>query len=708
VSELLTFAQARRHEQDPVRLAMLSAMSELPPKLWRSEHLESLGVVVRQALDAADISFGTASVIQKLIVRLLPQFPEWSTTWLATVVKERGNFGYMDLSLSLSDDDTRRIAPVLLPVLSSWSTRERQNELLSAANSFGRRLRVFPELVTLIEAIALSPAGLSNSGMALFILKRYVPESFRQLVPRLIDTDPSWMTQPAVYEYVHHRRQDLLTPFLGRIAYKGRFSTGKTRLVLPVVSGFQRWSPLQLRTFRLTLEEVSNDAERDSPALLQVIRQLAAMPDELSQRLVELADAANTKLITRDTALRMLGRMDGGQGIPSLLGALDDDRGRIAIYALRQSLLQMPSTPAISLLKGVTVSRVTVAKEVVRLLGELRTDESFEELLTWNDRLLHRDVRIALLRAMWDHLDKAEAWTILEAAARSEDSAVATMAGRTPAERLNAASQERLISIILIVLNHHDPKVRCDGLARCQTLPVADPQNRLLPVLTKAMTSLIIDEVEAAAAAVFSTYDGTHAAAIASSIGELLQNRRALTIVVAAIQKRAVWNSMAMWPIVEKVLNTLLVDPLTITLRVRLTATCLEESELVRFFEEHLNELHAEALMTAVQLLSERHFVRPSDAPGVTSSSVEPTVEPRINDETIETRFRFHSDPGIRRLSLACLVAESKAGRGWTESLRTQLTRYQQDPSPLVADPAVFTFPEEIPNAVKDFGESIH
>ncbi len=270
VSELLSFAQARSHEQDPVRLAMLSAMSELPPKLWRSEHLDSLGVVIRQALDAADISFGTASVIQKLIVRLLPQFPEWSTAWLATLVKERGNCGYMDLSLSLSDDDTRRIAPVLLPVLNSWGTRERQNELLSAANSFGRRLKVFPELVTLIEAIALSPAGLSNSGMALIILERYVPESFRQLVPRLIDTDPSWMTQPAVYEYVHHRRQDLLTPFLGRIAYKGRFSTGKTRLVLPVVSGFQRWTPVQLRTFRLTLEEVSIDAERDSPALLQI------------------------------------------------------------------------------------------------------------------------------------------------------------------------------------------------------------------------------------------------------------------------------------------------------------------------------------------------------------------------------------------------------------------------------------------------------
>ncbi len=205
------------------------------------------------------------------------------------------------------------------------------------------------------------------------------------------------MTQPAVYQYVHQRRQDFLSPFLGRITYKGRFSTGNTRFVMPVASGFQRWIPAQQRTFRRTLEDVTNDAMRDSPALLQVIRQLAALPEELSERLVELADVTNTKLMTRDTALRMLGRMDGGQGIPFLLGALDDDRGRIAIYALRQSLLQMPQTRAISLLKGVSATKVTVAKEVVRLLGELRTEESFQELLAWTDRPLLPDVRIALV-----------------------------------------------------------------------------------------------------------------------------------------------------------------------------------------------------------------------------------------------------------------------------------------------------------------------
>jgi hypothetical protein len=453
----------------------------------------------------------------------------------------------------------------------------------------------------------------------------------------------------------------------------------------------------QQQTFRRTLEDVTNDAMRDSPALLQVIRQLAAMPDELSERLVQLADMTNTKLMTRDTALRMLGRMDGGQGVPILLSALDDDRGRIAIYALRQALLQMPQTRAIALLRGVSATKVTVAKEVVRLLGELRTEESFQELIAWNDRPLHRDVRIALLRAMWDHLDKGQAWEVLDAAARSEDAAVATMAGRTPAERLNAEAQQQLISIILTVLNHPDPKVRCDGLARCQTLPVSDPQNRLMPALTKAMMSPIVDEVEAAAAAVFSNCDGQSGSGDwpcgygtsqkSTSIGgrdECDSGTSRLEFGSDAADHQAGSGQ----PKSRSADNH---------------APCAscglmpEVSELFQFFDEHLNELHAEALMTAVEILSKRQSI--SVALRVTaSSSGEPATEHGISQETLEARLGCHPDPRIRRLSLACLVAESKTARGWTESLRERLATLQQDPSSLVAEAAAFTFPVEIPD----------
>ena len=83
-----------------------------------------------------------------------------------------------------------------------------------------------------------------------------------------------------------------------------------------------------------------------------------------------------------------------------------DDRARIAIYALRRALLQMSTTRALAILRGVPRHRVTVAKEVVRLLGELPGGAAYADLLVMAGEDVHRDVRVALLRALWDHLER--------------------------------------------------------------------------------------------------------------------------------------------------------------------------------------------------------------------------------------------------------------------------------------------------------------
>lgn len=62
--------------------------------------------------------------------------------------------------------------------------------------------------------------------------------------------------------------------------------------------------------------------------------------------------------------------------MPTLIEAMNDDRARIAIYALRRSLLEMPVSRALLLLRAVPLEKVTVAKEVVRLLGELPTQRN--------------------------------------------------------------------------------------------------------------------------------------------------------------------------------------------------------------------------------------------------------------------------------------------------------------------------------------------
>ena len=151
--EVLTLIRARRNEQDPVRLAMLSGLVGLPPGAWQPDQLVELGQVIREALNAADLSQGTAAQVEKLIIAILPFHPDWSADWLATLVKERGQVSFHDLGERLTVQQVRRVAPALVPVLQSWATREREGYLLAAARSFNRRLVIFDELVEILKGV---------------------------------------------------------------------------------------------------------------------------------------------------------------------------------------------------------------------------------------------------------------------------------------------------------------------------------------------------------------------------------------------------------------------------------------------------------------------------------------------------------------------------------------------------------------------------
>ncbi len=166
--ELLAFLRARKNEQDPVRLAMLQGIASLPPGRWQAEHLADLAQILRDALNAADLSPATAREAERLIIQLVPFHPAWCANWLATLVQERGQMSFFNLGARLADRDIARIAPSLLPVLHSWETREREQHIVAAASSLRRRLKVFDEPGGYPgahrAAIGLRHARLTNTG----------------------------------------------------------------------------------------------------------------------------------------------------------------------------------------------------------------------------------------------------------------------------------------------------------------------------------------------------------------------------------------------------------------------------------------------------------------------------------------------------------------------------------------------------------------
>lgn len=680
LAEYLTMAQARRNEQDPVRLAMLAALVDLPPSCWRAEHLEDLARVIRAALDAADLSHATAGAAQQLVVRLLPRHTAWAATWLETLVRERGQVVLSGLEGRLTDGDVRRLAPSLATVLAAWQTRERESQLLSLATALGKRLRAFDALRDLLERVLRETRTQWVATSALALLARHDRARLASLVPALVADDPSWATQATVYLYLHRRRQDLITPFLGRRAYGGRFSTGKTRFVLPLAGGFFRWTPAQQETFAATLEEVTRhgDPMRDLPAVLQAIGQLAAMPMLDPRRLAELS--SDPRLAVRDAALRALGRLDSDQGVPALMEALGDDRARVAIYALRRALLGMPAAHALDLLRVVPMEKVTVAKEVVRLVGEFPGDAAFSLLRQFAARPLHRDVRVALLRSFWGHLERPEAWDAFDQAAGEADPALLSGVVRIPADRLSAGSRRRLATLLVRLLAHPEPTVRLEVLRRCAAEPVGDPGRLLLARALTACRSPLPDERQAAAQAVAAACAAEDAARVAEAVLGLAADRRALRDIVRVLQAEVPGDHSRLGPVSREVLGALAADPLTARLQVDLAVATLTGSGLADWLADlaAADALHADALGAAIQ--------------AILSAASRPDA---IGLDHLGATLAPSPDARLRRLALAALVARSGVGAGWDSRRLARLRAFRDDPSPLVAAAAQFTFPPE-------------
>ncbi len=725
LSELLAIIRDRAREQDTVRSAMLSGLAELPPGIWHTEHLDDLGHIIHDALDATDGSHATIYALYQLVLRLIPREPEWSAKQLATIARAHGvtSFG-RNVDHWLSDSDVQRIVPPLQPVLESWEAHENERALQTIAQQFGKRLRVFEGLITVLELVLLGTRSSQFADAVLPLLVKYRPERAELLIPGLLQDDPSWITRPAVSLYLYHFRQDLLTPFLGQRVYSGRFSTGKTRFVLPLKQGFVRWTRHQQELFEITLLGVIHDNVLGQRSITQALEQIAALPALSAAPLIAMAN--DERPIVRDTVMSLLSKLDAGQGIPTLLEALHDERGRKAIYALRAFCINAPLQQVLSILRSVPLTKVTVAKEVVRLLGELPGEESYQELLALDSQQLHRDVRVALLRSLWNHLDREETWHILERDALSPDRAVALstahlsfardkrrehqvvhsqlflnrilarhrgVAWSTQWARINAAridvnhlspqAQQRLMHLFVLLLSHPQVEVRAAVLRSCTRIAVVDRDNELLSSLLEAMDSHNQDMCRSAASAVFGSCLAADARLISSRMQHLMLNRHALLSSVQVLRDALMENRRQLVPIVREMLVVLSGDPLTISLRVALAIAALPWNEVVLFLVEvaSAGQLHAEALHRACGMLQEV------------------TNRPDFVDlGQLEAALATSEDERLRYIALATLLAQAQQSWGWTEELRTRLQHYRTDQAALVSGTAQFIFPpnEEI------------
>ncbi len=742
---VLEVIHSHLHEPDPICCAILDSLSELPRGIWRSEHLAKMEMIVQGVITTFDSSTSTIDALTSLLTRLLEREPAWSTAQFARIAPARGiSFGYGLIDNRLSDAHVRQLGPALRPVLTSWAEKGDEEKLQSLLSAFGKRVRVFEELLDALELVFKQKISFDFGNQILSALVAYRPARAAQLIPELVLRDRNWITYPAILAYLLNKRQDLLTPFLKHRKYADLFNNPQERIsyrrrwrnTYPLIRGYARWTARQQIHFARTLREVILDATNDDNLIGRAIARLFALPAIPDRH--RLALTKNQQPVVRDLALINLRLLDNATPIlPVLLEALNDERAVRAIYALRPWLLALPTQQALTILGTVPLARVTIAREVVRLYGDIPGEAAFQTLLALHEQTLHRDVRIALTRALGQHLERDEAWHILERAARSAEKLIALSTARlslspTPAkayharksfrsnkhdwyslhhffwfsewntvtmthlagESLSLIAQQRLMQLFALLLARPELDVRAAVLQSCTRLPAADEGQVLLTRLLEAMDTDNEEACAAAARAIFGNCTASDATIIGNATRRLLPNRRALDEIVPVLQQTHAINRRQLIPVARAIIAALAVDPLTIALRLELAMVSLPWDEVATLLTEAAatNTLHADALYRVCnvsRLVLGRYGMisRPDSR----------------NMVRLEEKLAISPDERLRRIALATLIAQAEEAHGWNDERRARLAIYRADPSPLVASVAQFTI---LPNVEVEPGEA--
>lgn len=732
VADCLALVTARKFEQDPVRSTMIGVLASWPMSLWDRSHLPTVAQVLRDALDAADLSGGTARAAETLVLRLLPLDPDWATAWLFTLVKERGVLYDAAVGKHLDADTFGAARPHLLRVARAWCTRERLRELYALCASLGALLAEAPELAevladardrgttrlspqfmallsdhfpsrydadlpgvlqrwskrrfltlhlarhegawrpavqTAVEQLALVPG--QEQGHALSILHDQAREAFAALLPAVLERDPSVIRLPHVCGYVHRRRTDLLTPYLGGEPVRGYHASGRTAWVLPFRDGFHRWTASQNQLYADQLLSVVADRERDTPTVLDAI---ARLPHLLYADLTGLkALADDDRPVVRERAIRVLARCDAGQGLPTLIRCLGDARARFAIYGLRRALLSMPPLQALAVLEDAPLRKVTIAKEVVRLLGEVRCEPAYARLVALSQTDLHRDVFLALLRALWDHLHREPTWAVFERAIAAEDWVIANRVGFVPANRLTADADRRLSALMARVVQRPEPEARLALLQASHLLGLSDPDGVFLSAIRERLESPYADEVRAATRALLNRQDEDQIEAFRHRIASL--SPRSLQVFAADLTQFPLAMRDSWLVAGRALLEHLEFDPRHVPLAVSLATKLLDCREQLAF---------------VLRLGSEGRL----DHDVLTALHAMVTTRPRAGRWTA-TRLRrlLSGPPGCRRVALWVLHEVLVRDTGWTAEHLAALKALRGDADPWISGAASRVLP---------------
>jgi hypothetical protein len=466
LAETLAYLRRIKNEQDPVRLAAITALAEVPGH--RFDDLAALDGVISPIFDARDTSWATrqktAQVAHKLLIAHA-RVPESAAFALGLSLLERlaGQQGTPDLprlDRNLPRGAEQAIVAALLPWVRAAQSRQQDLHAFRLWAALGKRAWRVSELSTLIANI-IWHGHKSNAGFAATLWLQD-PATRDERARELVRKDRSALYVLPVFTHCVHRRQTLLSDRMAQKAPRGRFHDGKVVMVPFVERGFHRWPTVLQQQY----VDLIRAAEAVPQQFMTTRARLVAMRARVPLTVVgDLGDALASKdIAVQEAALGALVWVDAPEpALPILLEHLDGDRARVAMYAMPRLARLLPRgrmVDALAELLARAQLKVTVHKEALRLLGMLATPRAIELLRdTWT-RPLHRDVRIAALHAARSVLWAHEAWVILASAASDESPDVARALVEVPIVTIAERHRVAYLKLMLDAADHPSPVVR--------------------------------------------------------------------------------------------------------------------------------------------------------------------------------------------------------------------------------------------------------
>lgn len=470
VGALLATLTRLRNEQDPVRNAALTAITDVPDWLFRPADTDVLDRLATDATQARDASYQTMHAVRTLALKLIrhgvrDRHPELVDSGLRILHQAGGHTQHLSL-YNLDRNLPRGAEHVLFEALRTRidadSRKDRHYLALALAEGLRRRAWAIPLLQDYV--------GAAVSATDDFVVRRAVtlwlapPATRSERVELVFGRDRSTVTMPAVVAVINRERTDLLDRVLGRPLH-GRFLKKGIRYVPAFEGHFDHWLPRQIAGYANLLTDLATAPKTATWERVAAVRRIGRLPGPGADGVRQfLADAEVPVVEAALAALAWSDRPD--QMLAELLGYADTDRARVAVYAATRCARFVRPADLVGPLRATLNGRkVTSRKEAIRLVAEHRVPGAVD-LLTelWAQPDLHRDLRRAVISAARWLLDQEAAWTLLAQAIPAGDAVAAALTEAAP-YTVAVPHRSRYGALVRAVATAEDPDTALLGLA---------------------------------------------------------------------------------------------------------------------------------------------------------------------------------------------------------------------------------------------------